>query len=87
MKVEQVKFNFVGSLHAASFLEFAQHRARRLSLDLVTEGRSDGHAQMLVTGQADLVDAFEMAMSLGPQDCVIRDVWRNDIRQEEGMSE
>lgn len=86
MKIEQVKFVFQGNLPAANYLEFAQHRARRLSLQLVTQDQSETRAQMVVTGQPDLVDAFEMAMSLGPQDCVVQDVWRDEIQLEKGMS-
>lgn len=86
MKIEQVTFTFQGALPVASFLEFAEHRAQRLSLLLVTQELSDTSAQMVVTGQPDLVDAFEMAMSLGPQDCVVHDVWRDEIQLEKGMS-
>ncbi|SDX18825.1 hypothetical protein [Roseicitreum antarcticum] len=86
MKIEQVRFVFRGTLPATSFLEFAQHRAQRLSLWLVAQDQSDTHAQMLVTGQPDLVDAFEMALSLGPTDCVVQDVWRDDTQEEKGMS-
>ncbi|MBU2935571.1 MULTISPECIES: hypothetical protein [Pacificibacter] len=86
MKIEQVKFTFKGDLLAASFLEFAEHRARRLSLQLVTQDQSDTCAKMIVTGQPDLVDAFEMAMSLGPQDCVVHDVWRDEMQVKKGMS-
>lgn len=86
MNVEQVQFIFKGDLPTASFIEFAQHRARRLSLQLVMQDQSEGHAQMVVTGQPDLVDAFEMAMSLGPQDCIVQDVWRNEMQVDKGMS-
>jgi acylphosphatase len=84
MKTEQVKFTFQGNLPVRSYSEFAQHRARRLSLCLVTQSQSDTHAQMLVTGQVDLVDAFEMAMSLGPPDCIVRHVWRVEKQAETG---
>ncbi|WP_218151335.1 hypothetical protein [Celeribacter neptunius] len=69
-------FTFQGILPEASFAEFAQHRAARLSIGLVTRNQSDTHAEMQVTGQADLLDAFEMAMSLGPRDCIVHEVFR-----------
>ncbi|WP_224504113.1 hypothetical protein [Celeribacter litoreus] len=71
----------------ASFSEFAQHRAARLSVDLTSRSQSEAHAEMSVAGQADLVDAFEMAMSLGPQDCIVHDVIRVDDATEEGSKE
>lgn len=86
MKIEQVKFTFKGDLLAASFLEFAQHRAQRLSLQLVTQYQSDTCAKMVVTGQSALVDAFEMAMSLGPQDCVVCNISRDEMQVKKGMS-
>ncbi len=36
-------------------------------------------ATLAVKGQEDLVDAFEMACSLGPYDCIILDIERSDI--------
>jgi hypothetical protein len=39
---------------------------------------------MRVSGQPDLVDAFEMAMSLGPEDCIVHDVIRLDTDKPEG---
>jgi hypothetical protein len=34
---------------------------------------------MTVSGQGVLVDAFEMAMSLGPIDCVVLDIERHQV--------
>ncbi|MBC7735937.1 MAG: hypothetical protein H7245_01645 [Candidatus Saccharibacteria bacterium] len=62
----------------ASFAEFARHRAARLSLHLDWLDQTDRLARLRVIGQADLVDAFEMALSLGPQDCLVLDVTRLD---------
>ncbi|MQB44711.1 hypothetical protein DXT94_22545 [Rhizobium sp. ICMP 5592] len=62
-----------------SFIEFAQHRAQRLDLDIEMESCDAMSATLAVKGQEDLVDAFEMACSLGPYDCIIRDIERSDI--------
>jgi hypothetical protein len=62
-----------------SFIEFARHRARRLDLDIEMESCDAMSATLAVKGQEDLVDAFEMACSLGPYDCIILDIERSDI--------
>ncbi|HEY0123051.1 MAG TPA: hypothetical protein VGC14_15080 [Rhizobium sp.] len=62
-----------------SFIEFAQHRARRLDLDIEMGSCDATSATLAVKGQEDLVDAFEMACSLGPYDCIILDIERSDI--------
>lgn len=76
--IHSVTFCFSGDLPQASFAEFARHRAQRLSLHLEWLEQTDTRARLTIRGQADLVDAFEMALSLGPQDCLIRDVDRVD---------
>lgn len=65
---------FRGQLSPESFAEFVRHRAGRLALELtvIREGRAA--AAYRVGGQPDLVDAFEMACSLGPADCLVLDV-------------
>ncbi|CAH0341946.1 hypothetical protein [Rhizobium sp. CECT 9324] len=71
-------FIFRGSLMSESFLDFARHRAARLDLTL-TVGICDTQACMLtVRGPDALIDAFEMAVSLGPYDCIIIDIERSD---------
>ncbi|WP_315831211.1 hypothetical protein [Bradyrhizobium prioriisuperbiae] len=69
---------FVGRFVAASFIEFVDHRARRLQLDAVVEAVSSDRIEVAVSGQRDLIDAFEMACSLGPIDCLVHDVARRD---------
>ncbi|RWR49448.1 hypothetical protein EOW65_09000 [Sinirhodobacter ferrireducens] len=61
-----------------SFAEFAAHRAARLSIALDTIAVDATAARLRVAGAPDLVDAFEMALSLGPADCLVREVERND---------
>ena len=69
---------FIGRLEPESFAEFVRHRAGRLSLGagLAVLGREC--IEVSVTGEADLIDAFEMACSLGPFDCLVLDAFRRD---------
>jgi acylphosphatase len=69
-------FLFEGRLNGESFAEFARHRAARLDLDLAIQTASDRAVRLSVDGEADLIDMFEMAMSLGPLDCIVLDVTR-----------
>lgn len=79
MMSDIVRFRFVGDLDGTSFVEFAEHRARRLDIALrVVQSGSDS-ATFDVGGAPDLVDMFEMACSLGPLTSIVRDVERRDI--------
>lgn len=69
-------FIFSGQINPASFADFARHRAARLDLVLELGECRDAEAELSVTGHPDLIDMFEMAMSLGPYDCLILDVAR-----------
>lgn len=69
-------FTFTGQLDPASFADFARHRAARLNLALELGELRDRQARLAVSGEPDLVDMFEMAMSLGPRDCIVLDVIR-----------
>ena len=71
-------FTFSGQLNLTSFAEFARHRAARLDLLLELGEFRDAKAELSVTGKPDLIDMFEMAMSLGPHDCLVLDVARED---------
>jgi hypothetical protein len=75
--VEVARFTFRGQMACESFVEFALHRARRLDLDISLGACDAASATMSVKGQVDLVDAFEMACSLGPYDCIILDIERS----------
>jgi hypothetical protein len=78
---DTVTLRFEGDLPAASFAEFAGHRAARLSLDLRMLAQDPRTAVVRLTGPAVLIDAFEMALSLGPADCLVREVFRLDSAQ------
>lgn len=55
---------------------FARHRAGRLDIGIDVEACSESRVTVCVIGQEALVDMFEMACSLGPTDCIVRDVRR-----------
>ncbi|WP_198174162.1 acylphosphatase [Mesorhizobium xinjiangense] len=76
MNRESVIFKFSGRLDADSFIAFARHRATRLDLPLAVLTSDNGQVALAVGGQPDLVDAFDMACSLGPNDCIVLDVER-----------
>lgn len=57
----------------SSFAEFVERRAARLDIDVAVRKAGDHLFAVDVTGQPDLIDAFEMACSLGPLDCLVLD--------------
>jgi hypothetical protein len=67
---------FSGSFRPESFLEFVAHRGGRLALCTRLEASGPDQITVSVAGEPDLIDAFEMACSLGPLDCLVRDVAR-----------
>lgn len=75
--IEAARFIFRGRMAPESFTEFALHRAGRLDLEIRLSVCDAASATLSVKGQADLVDAFEMACSLGPYDCIILDIERS----------
>lgn len=74
MKRHCVTMTFTGALNVESFIAFVRHRAARLDLDLAILAVDRSSATVAVAGQLDLVDAFDMACSLGPHDCMVLDV-------------
>lgn len=77
---QAARFTFRGKIVCESFTEFALHRARRLDLEIDVGACDAASATLSVKGQEDLVDAFEMACSLGPYDCIILDIERAAMR-------
>lgn len=71
---------FVGRFRPASFRAFGDHRARLLDLVATWVEEAPGRMVVTVRGQEDFVDAFEMACSLGPLDCLVHDVERQDVQ-------
>lgn len=78
---ERVILQFEGQLQRASMEGFARHRAARLDLSLEVLTSDSGCLRLALTGQPDLIDAFEMALSLGPRDCLVL-----EVRRETNMS-
>jgi acylphosphatase len=64
---------FHGRFRTDSFLEFVRHRAERLALHAGIEMAAPDRIEVSVTGPDELLDAFELACSLGPIDCVVLD--------------
>lgn len=69
---------FTGRFRPRSFRAFAEHRARLLDLDARWTEAEPGRIAVTVSGQGAFVDAFEMACSLGPIDCLVLEVERRD---------
>lgn len=75
---ERVEMVFLGDFKPESFAEFMRHRAGRLSI-LADAGRIDAtRVDVAVEGEPALVDMFEMACSLGPIDCLVRETYRRE---------
>jgi hypothetical protein len=70
---------FMGRLQLESFVAFARHRAARLGLLIGFGEASDCAITVDISGAAELIDAFEMACSLGPHDCLVLDVARDGL--------
>lgn len=71
-----VGFTFSGRLEPQGFVEFAEHRAGRLSLGLKITACDHNRCRLTLSGPEALIDAFEMAVSLGPYDSIVLDVSR-----------
>ena len=67
---------FSGSFVAADFAAFVAHRAARLDLHATILDSAADRVRVAVCGAPELVDAFELACSLGPLSCLVRDVTR-----------
>jgi acylphosphatase len=70
------KIVLIGHFDIVDFLDFVSDRAARLDLEMVVEGFSTERFEVDVAGQPGLVDAFEMACSLGPNTCLVLEVLR-----------
>ncbi|PYB69675.1 hypothetical protein [Rhizobium wuzhouense] len=71
-----VSFTFSGRLEPQGFVAFAEHRATRLSLGLTIASCDHEYCRLTLSGPEALIDAFEMAVSLGPYDSIVLDVSR-----------
>jgi acylphosphatase len=64
---------FRGRFSTESFLEFVRHRAERLALHAGIGTVTPDRIEVCVAGDEALLDAFELACSLGPIDCLVLD--------------
>lgn len=78
LATEAVTFVFEGAIRRDSFIGFARHRAARLDLRLTLGACRDDRIDLAIEGQSPLIDAFEMACSLGPRDCLVEVVHRTN---------
>jgi hypothetical protein len=74
--MSEAVIRFRGRLVPASFAAFARHRAARLDLRLLSLTADAAGARAHLAGPAALLDAFELACSLGPLDCIVQDTSR-----------
>ncbi len=68
-----MRLSFEGRFVVSSFAEFVERRAARLDVGVAVRTAGERLFSIDVTGQPDLIDAFEMACSLGPLDCLVLD--------------
>lgn len=69
---------FAGQLDPEAFGAFAERRAARLSLAYEAGEATATRFVCRLRGHAALVDMFEMACSLGPLTCIVREVARDE---------
>jgi hypothetical protein len=67
---------FLGQFRLASFRDFIGHRADRLALQIKILTFRRDRVEIAVAGATELIDAFELACSLGPIDCLVLDHYR-----------
>ena len=65
MKIAE-KLEFVGDFSSSEFCEWVQHRADRLGLVGWVRVKSQQKIETVVCGEPELIDAMEVACSLGP---------------------
>lgn len=72
------RVTLIGDLASNSVIPWILHRGRVLDLSGWVERISDTQIDMALAGPADLVDAMEIACSLGPTDVIVDQVTRRD---------
>lgn len=81
MAVEQ--FTIQGDLAADSFLPWVVRHMQRLGLHGLAVRRSDGQVEITLSGPAELIDAMEMGVSLGPIDVWVEAIGRRRLENGE----
>ena len=72
------RISLTGDLGAPEFEAWICHRARLLSLSGWVERLDHDHIEIVVRGPAPLVDAMELACSLGPTTVLVERINRTD---------
>lgn len=76
------RFIIEGDLKAESFLPWIVRHMQRLGLRGVPVRRADGQVEITLSGPADLIDAMELGVSLGPIDVWVEAIARNSVERE-----
>ncbi|MES2817104.1 MAG: acylphosphatase [Pseudomonadota bacterium] len=73
------RFTIEGDLEAESFLPWIVRHVQRLGLRGVPVRRADGQVEITLSGPADLIDAMELGVSLGPIDVWVEAIARQRL--------
>jgi acylphosphatase len=73
------RFTIEGDLEAESFLPWIVRHVHRLGLRGVPVRGADGQVEITLSGPADLIDAMEMGVSLGPIDVWVEAIARQSL--------
>ncbi len=68
---------FTGAFDPEAFADFVAHRAHRLDLDARFGEIGPERVSVAVSGEPELIDAFEIACSLGPINCLVLNMARH----------
>lgn len=80
------EFDLEGQLGSGDFLDWICHRARLLDLSGWVTRRDEGRVWIVVTGPLALIDAMEMACSLGPVDVLVDRIESRPYVLTEGLN-
>lgn len=72
------RMTLTGDLACGTLVPWILHRGRVLNLSGWVERISDTRIDMALKGPADLVDAMEVACSLGPADVIVDRIVRTE---------
>ncbi len=75
-RVAEAVIVFTGQFEPDAFAAFVHHRAARLDVTASVLDSGPDRMRVAVSGAPEMVEAFEMACSLGPLSCRVRDVTR-----------
>lgn len=72
-------FTIEGDLAADSFFPWIVRHMQRLGLHGLPVRRADGQVEITLNGPAELIDAMEMGVSLGPFDVWVETIGRRRL--------